>query len=179
MTGVQTCALPIFALEPAALVGEREKLTADAHDLVSRQHAAEEEVAVPVQIGAKRGAVADEGGRVGEGPDHAKKLGTAGIPVNAKGAAADHFGRGSARPASGCFSSPRRSILTARTRARAAFLRRFDTMSLQRNIKALGTFGFQASRRSNQGYVADMPRTASGKIQKFRLREIARNFASA
>jgi N-acetylmuramate 1-kinase len=43
--------------------------------------------------------------------------------------------------------------------ARAEFIRRFDLMSVQRNIKALGTFGFQAARKGNQGYVADMPRT--------------------
>lgn len=43
--------------------------------------------------------------------------------------------------------------------ARRGFLRRFDAMSVQRNLKALGTFGFQASRRGNQAYVADMPRT--------------------
>ena len=43
--------------------------------------------------------------------------------------------------------------------ARAEFVRRFDLMSVQRNIKALGTFGFQAARKGNQGYVADMPRT--------------------
>lgn len=42
--------------------------------------------------------------------------------------------------------------------ARAEFIRRFDLMSVQRNLKALGTFGFQAGR-GNQGYVADMPRT--------------------
>jgi aminoglycoside/choline kinase family phosphotransferase len=42
--------------------------------------------------------------------------------------------------------------------ARAEFVCRFDLMSVQRNIKALGTFGFQAGR-GNQGYVADMPRT--------------------
>ena len=43
--------------------------------------------------------------------------------------------------------------------ARAAWVRRFDLMSVQRNLKALGTFGFQAARKGNQGYVADMPRT--------------------
>lgn len=42
--------------------------------------------------------------------------------------------------------------------ARAEFVRRFDLMSVQRNIKALGTFGFQAGK-GNQGYVPDMPRT--------------------
>ena len=45
------------------------------------------------------------------------------------------------------------------TAARAEFIRRFDLMSVQRNIKALGTFGFQAARKGNQAYVADMPRT--------------------
>ena len=39
------------------------------------------------------------------------------------------------------------------------FRRRFDLMSVQRNLKALGTFGFQASARGNPGYVQYMPRT--------------------
>lgn len=39
------------------------------------------------------------------------------------------------------------------------FRRRFDLMCVQRNLKALGTFGFQASVRGKRGYVADMPRT--------------------
>ena len=43
--------------------------------------------------------------------------------------------------------------------ARAEFVRRFDLMSVQRNLKALGTFGVQAARKGNQAYVADMPRT--------------------
>jgi aminoglycoside/choline kinase family phosphotransferase len=41
----------------------------------------------------------------------------------------------------------------------AAFRRRFDLMAVQRNIKALGTFGFQAAVRGNGGYVQYMPRT--------------------
>ena len=41
----------------------------------------------------------------------------------------------------------------------AEFRRRFDLMCVQRNIKALGTFGFQASVRGKRAYVADMPRT--------------------
>ncbi len=39
------------------------------------------------------------------------------------------------------------------------FRRRFDLMSVQRNIKALGTFGFQASGRGNTTYIQYMPRT--------------------
>ena len=41
----------------------------------------------------------------------------------------------------------------------AEFRRRFDLMAVQRNIKALGTFGFQASARDNPAYVQYMPRT--------------------
>lgn len=41
----------------------------------------------------------------------------------------------------------------------AEFRRRFDVMSLQRNLKALGTFGFQASARDNAAYIQYMPRT--------------------
>ena len=43
----------------------------------------------------------------------------------------------------------------------AEFRRRFDLMSVQRNIKALGTFGFQASARGNPGYTQYIPRTLS------------------
>jgi N-acetylmuramate 1-kinase len=41
----------------------------------------------------------------------------------------------------------------------AAFRRRFDLMAVQRNLKALGTFGFQATTRGNTAYVQSMPRT--------------------
>jgi len=40
-----------------------------------------------------------------------------------------------------------------------AFRARFDTMALQRNLKALGTFGYQASKRGNAAYLGDVPRT--------------------
>ena len=39
------------------------------------------------------------------------------------------------------------------------FRRRFDLMSLQRNLKALGTFGFQTMTRRNPVYIQYMPRT--------------------
>jgi aminoglycoside/choline kinase family phosphotransferase len=41
------------------------------------------------------------------------------------------------------------------------FRRRFDVMSLQRNLKALGTFGFQTTSRGNPVYIQFMPRTLS------------------
>jgi aminoglycoside/choline kinase family phosphotransferase len=41
----------------------------------------------------------------------------------------------------------------------AEFRRRFDLMALQRNLKALGTFGYQASARGNPVYIQYMPRT--------------------
>lgn len=37
----------------------------------------------------------------------------------------------------------------------------FDVMSLQRNIKALGTFGYQVSVRGSRRYVSSIPRTGS------------------
>jgi len=37
----------------------------------------------------------------------------------------------------------------------------FDVMSLQRNIKALGTFGYQSSVRGSTRYVSSIPRTAT------------------
>jgi aminoglycoside/choline kinase family phosphotransferase len=39
------------------------------------------------------------------------------------------------------------------------FRRRFDLMALQRNLKALGTFGFQTTTRVNPVYIQYMPRT--------------------
>jgi aminoglycoside/choline kinase family phosphotransferase len=39
------------------------------------------------------------------------------------------------------------------------FRERFDLMALQRNLKALGTFGFQAATRVNPVYIQYMPRT--------------------
>jgi N-acetylmuramate 1-kinase len=39
------------------------------------------------------------------------------------------------------------------------FRRRFDLMALQRNLKALGTFGFQTMSRGNPVYIQYIPRT--------------------
>ena len=39
------------------------------------------------------------------------------------------------------------------------FRRRFDLMAIQRNLKALGTFGFQTISRRNPVYIQYMPRT--------------------
>ena len=41
----------------------------------------------------------------------------------------------------------------------AGFRTRFDLMALQRNLKALGTFGFQTISRQNPVYIQYMPRT--------------------
>jgi N-acetylmuramate 1-kinase len=41
----------------------------------------------------------------------------------------------------------------------ADFRRRFDLMALQRNLKALGTFGFQTTSRQNTVYIQYIPRT--------------------
>jgi hypothetical protein len=46
------------------------------------------------------------------------------------------------------------------------FRRRFDLMALQRNLKALGTFGYQTTTRRNPVYIQYMPRT---------LRHVRRN----
>ncbi|HUK33368.1 MAG TPA: phosphotransferase, partial [Vicinamibacterales bacterium] len=40
-----------------------------------------------------------------------------------------------------------------------SFRRRFDLMALQRNLKALGTFGYQAAARRNPIYIQYIPRT--------------------
>jgi aminoglycoside/choline kinase family phosphotransferase len=59
------------------------------------------------------------------------------------------------------------------------FRRRFDLMALQRNLKALGTFGFQTITRRNPVYIQYTPRTLRyvqtnlGKYPRFgRLREL-------
>ena len=41
----------------------------------------------------------------------------------------------------------------------AAFRERFDVMALQRNLKALGTFGYQTTARRNPVYIQYIPRT--------------------
>jgi aminoglycoside/choline kinase family phosphotransferase len=41
----------------------------------------------------------------------------------------------------------------------AEFKRRFELMALQRNLKALGTFGFQTAARANPVYIQYIPRT--------------------
>ena len=59
------------------------------------------------------------------------------------------------------------------------FRRRFDLMALQRNLKALGTFGYQTAVRGNPVYIQYIPRTlncARANLEKYRrfarLREI-------
>ena len=44
-------------------------------------------------------------------------------------------------------------------RAHDEFRRRFDLMAVQRNLKALGTFGFQTLSRGNPVYIQYIPRT--------------------
>ena len=41
----------------------------------------------------------------------------------------------------------------------AEFRRRFDVMAVQRNVKALGTFGYQTTSRANPVYIQYMART--------------------
>ena len=43
--------------------------------------------------------------------------------------------------------------------AREVFERRFELMSVQRNLKALGTFGYMATVRGNEVYLPHVPRT--------------------
>jgi aminoglycoside/choline kinase family phosphotransferase len=43
----------------------------------------------------------------------------------------------------------------------AEYRRRFDLMALQRNLKALGTFGYQTTARGNTVYLQYIPRTLS------------------
>jgi N-acetylmuramate 1-kinase len=59
------------------------------------------------------------------------------------------------------------------------FRRRFDLMALQRNLKALGTFGYQTTTRGNTVYIQYIPRTlryVRNNLQKYerfsRLRDL-------
>jgi aminoglycoside/choline kinase family phosphotransferase len=59
------------------------------------------------------------------------------------------------------------------------FRRRFDLMALQRNMKALGTFGYQTMTRRNPVYIQYIPRTLKyvrDNLEKYprfgRLREL-------
>jgi aminoglycoside/choline kinase family phosphotransferase len=59
------------------------------------------------------------------------------------------------------------------------FQRRFDLMSVQRNLKALGTFGHQTTARNNPVYIQYIPRTLSyvrANLERYprfaRLREL-------
>lgn len=49
--------------------------------------------------------------------------------------------------------------LAGRSADAADFRRRFDEMALQRNLKALGTFGYQTTARGNPVYIQYIPRT--------------------
>jgi aminoglycoside/choline kinase family phosphotransferase len=50
-------------------------------------------------------------------------------------------------------------FLALKKSAAPDFRRRFDLMSIQRNLKALGTFGFQTASRGNAVYIQYIPRT--------------------
>jgi aminoglycoside/choline kinase family phosphotransferase len=49
--------------------------------------------------------------------------------------------------------------LKGQTGTEAAFKQRFNAMALQRNLKALGTFGYQTTTRRNPVYIQYIPRT--------------------
>jgi aminoglycoside/choline kinase family phosphotransferase len=49
--------------------------------------------------------------------------------------------------------------LKGQTGHESEFRRRFDVMALQRNLKALGTFGYQTTARRNPVYIQYIPRT--------------------
>jgi hypothetical protein len=49
--------------------------------------------------------------------------------------------------------------LKGQTGTEARFRSRFDLMALQRNLKALGTFGYQTTARRNPVYIQYIPRT--------------------
>ncbi len=67
----------------------------------------------------------------------------------------------------------------ATAKASEEFRRRFDLMAVQRNLKALGTFGFQTISRGNPVYIQYIPRTLTyvrANLERYprfgRLREL-------
>jgi aminoglycoside/choline kinase family phosphotransferase len=76
------------------------------------------------------------------------------------------------------FLSMRYAGTTITAAIAAEFSRRFDLMALQRNLKALGTFGYQTVTRGNSVYIQYIPRTLNyvrGNLSRYprfaRLRE--------
>jgi aminoglycoside/choline kinase family phosphotransferase len=81
------------------------------------------------------------------------------------------------------FMGLRRDGADERAEDRQAFRRRFDLMALQRNLKALGTFGFQTTTRGNPVYIQYIPRTLTyvrANLMRYprfgRLREILAHY---
>ncbi len=54
------------------------------------------------------------------------------------------------------------------------FRRRFNVMALQRNLKALGTFGYQTTARHNPVYIQYIPRTLRYARRNLALPRFAR-----
>src|SRR3954463_12883559 len=54
------------------------------------------------------------------------------------------------------------------------FRRRFDVMALQRNLKALGTFGYQTTARRNPVYIQYIPRTLRSARRNLTLPRFSR-----
>jgi aminoglycoside/choline kinase family phosphotransferase len=77
------------------------------------------------------------------------------------------------------FLALRYGVAGVTTADAAEYSRRFDVMALQRNLKALGTFGYQTVTRGNTVYIQYIPRTLNyvranlAKYQRFaRLRHL-------
>ena len=77
------------------------------------------------------------------------------------------------------FLAVRRGPVAARVEDDEEFRRRFDLMAVQRNLKALGTFGFQTISRGNPVYIQYIPRTLNyvrANLERYarfdRLREL-------
>ena len=54
--------------------------------------------------------------------------------------------------------------------ADSSYLERFDLTSVQRHLKALGTFGYQTAVAGNTGYLEDIPRTLRYLVDVFHRR---------
>ena len=57
--------------------------------------------------------------------------------------------------------------LTGQSEGEREFRDRFNLMALQRNLKALGTFGYQTTARRNPVYIQYIPRTLALRPAQF------------
>ncbi len=101
------------------------------------------------------------------------------LAMRGSGSGGSHSARGPGAASPGQPAAPRRGGGHASAEDAQEFRRRFDLMAVQRNLKALGTFGFQTISRGNPVYIQYIPRTLTyvrANLERYprfaRLREL-------